>query len=418
MKKTKLFLFILSIFILGITIVQAASVTTVLEVGIKSPTASISAASSTAYGIPTNIHWSSTNATSCTISSKVWSKAKAEATSGTVSSGPLYRTSTFSIYCSGTGGTSPTVSVTITIKKPTGTLTASNCIIQANKSSCNSNLSWRTYNPIGTSAVTTPTKITVRSINSGTASYPVNYGSRTFSLYNNGILLDLKTARASCLSPGTSWISGACRAPVTLTINKTGLGSVKGAGTYNYGTRVTVRETPSTGYHFTGWSYSCSGTGSCSVVMTTNRSVRANFAIDAYTVSTSAGTGTTISPTSRSVSYGSKTTFTVTPKTRYSIASVTGCNGKLSGTTYTTGTITKACTVTASAHYMTGTLTSSSNSCVITLGHSTCPVNLTWRTYYPIGVSAITASTNITAKKANSGTGTFYPRSVAVSLLG
>jgi formylglycine-generating enzyme required for sulfatase activity len=54
-----------------------------------------------------------------------------------------------------------------------------------------------------------------------------------------------------------------------------------------------------------------------------------------------------INPTSRSVASGSTTTFTVTPNSGYQISSVTGCNGSLSGTTYTTGAITGSCTVTA-----------------------------------------------------------------------
>lgn len=67
-----------------------------------------------------------------------------------------------------------------------------------------------------------------------------------------------------------------------------------------------------------------------------------------YTVSASSGSGGGISPASRSVQSGQTTTFTVTPDTGYSITSVTGCNGSLSGNTYTTGTVTSACSVQAS----------------------------------------------------------------------
>ena len=56
-----------------------------------------------------------------------------------------------------------------------------------------------------------------------------------------------------------------------------------------------------------------------------------------YTVSTSAGGS--ISPTSAVVDHGNSTSFT--------IGSVSGCGGSLSGTTYTTGAITADCTVTA-----------------------------------------------------------------------
>src|SRR3989344_3523652 len=60
-----------------------------------------------------------------------------------------------------------------------------------------------------------------------------------------------------------------------------------------------------------------------------------------HTVTGTAGAGGTISPPSRSVNYGSNTTFTVTPNAGYT-ASATGCGGSLSGTTYTTGAITGA----------------------------------------------------------------------------
>ncbi len=44
---------------------------------------------------------------------------------------------------------------------------------------------------------------------------------------------------------------------------------------------------------------------------------------------------------------GATAQFTVTPNSGYQIASVTGCGGNLSGTTYTTGAITGNCTVSA-----------------------------------------------------------------------
>src|SRR5690606_13817059 len=76
--------------------------------------------------------------------------------------------------------------------------------------------------------------------------------------------------------------------------------------------------------------------------------VSASFSLNSYTVSASAGTGGAISPTSKAVSHGSSTSFTISPDTGYSISAVTGCGGSLSGTTYTTGVITGACAVSAS----------------------------------------------------------------------
>jgi uncharacterized repeat protein (TIGR01451 family) len=81
-----------------------------------------------------------------------------------------------------------------------------------------------------------------------------------------------------------------------------------------------------------------------------------------YTVSTSVGTNGSVSPTSRTVNDGDTTTFTITPNANYAINSVSGCSGSLSASTYTTGTITADCTVTASFNAITHTVTATAGS--------------------------------------------------------
>ncbi|MGH8319985.1 MAG: kelch repeat-containing protein [Steroidobacteraceae bacterium] len=66
-----------------------------------------------------------------------------------------------------------------------------------------------------------------------------------------------------------------------------------------------------------------------------------------WKVSATAAAGGSISPSSAIVDGGSTTKFTVTADAGYSIGSVTGCSGTLSGDTYTTGMIDGDCTVTA-----------------------------------------------------------------------
>src|SRR5690606_20953585 len=75
--------------------------------------------------------------------------------------------------------------------------------------------------------------------------------------------------------------------------------------------------------------------------------VSASFERITYTVSTSAGAGGSISPTSRLVGHDLTTTFGIYPNLGYGIDSVSGCGGSLSGNTFTTGAITGPCTVTA-----------------------------------------------------------------------
>ncbi len=66
-----------------------------------------------------------------------------------------------------------------------------------------------------------------------------------------------------------------------------------------------------------------------------------------FTVTATAGSGGSISPASRNVQSGQTTTFTVTPDGGYSIADVTGCNGSLTGNTYTTAAVMANCSVVA-----------------------------------------------------------------------
>ncbi len=132
--------------------------------------------------------------------------------------------------------------------------------------------------------------------------------------------------------------------------------------TVEYDSTVSFTVTPKAGY-----TASVEGTcgGSLSEnTYTTNKitadcTVVASFTSNTYKVSTSAETGCTISPASRTVTSGNTTTFTVTPDSGYNISSTSGCGGSLSGTTYTTGKITEACTVSASCSLITYTVSTS-----------------------------------------------------------
>lgn len=67
-----------------------------------------------------------------------------------------------------------------------------------------------------------------------------------------------------------------------------------------------------------------------------------------FTVSTNTTEGGTITPPSRIVEEGSTADFAVSTDEGYAIESVSGCDGSLSGSTYTTAPIVAACTVSAS----------------------------------------------------------------------
>ncbi len=67
-----------------------------------------------------------------------------------------------------------------------------------------------------------------------------------------------------------------------------------------------------------------------------------------YAVTATVSEGGSIDPPSQRVNHGSTVTFSLTPETGYSISTVTGCNGTLTGNIYTTDAITADCAVNAS----------------------------------------------------------------------
>jgi Divergent InlB B-repeat domain/Galactose oxidase, central domain len=139
--------------------------------------------------------------------------------------------------------------------------------------------------------------------------------------------------------------------PVSATAGTGGTISPASA-TVDAGGTTTLTVTANSGYAVNGVT-GCGGTLSGNTYMTgpvnAACTVTANF-LAQYTVTAIAGAGGTISPASATVNAGGTTTLTVTPKTGYLVSGFTGCggSGSLVGTTYTTGTINAACTVTAS----------------------------------------------------------------------
>src|SRR3989344_3467514 len=89
------------------------------------------------------------------------------------------------------------------------------CVISTGQNSCNINFSWNTTNPVAVSAVTSSSG-TMANGNSSSASFAIPFGSKTFYLYNNAILLDQKTVSANC-SSGKTWNGNICQtAPVVV----------------------------------------------------------------------------------------------------------------------------------------------------------------------------------------------------------
>jgi hypothetical protein len=178
----------------------------------------------------------------------------------------------------------------------------------------------------------------------------------------------------------TGQITENCTVTATFEINAYTVNAEAGDGgsispsnaTVAHGNTAQFTVTPYTGYHVkavTGCGGSLTEGIYTTGAVTESCTVSASFEINEYTVSTLGGQGGGIAPASAQVTHGSTVQFTITPDTGYHILSVSGCEGAvverslkaaakkkkknkrtqaLSGSTYTTGPITGACTVTAS----------------------------------------------------------------------
>ncbi len=103
-------------------------------------------------------------------------------------------------------------------------------------------------------------------------------------------------------------------------------GTISGTSpqTISYGGSGTaVTAVPNTGYHFVSWSDGLPAATRTDTNVTANISVTANFAINTYTITASAGPGGSILPSgSIPVNHGSDQTFTITPDAGYDIVDV------------------------------------------------------------------------------------------------
>jgi hypothetical protein len=132
--------------------------------------------------------------------------------------------------------------------------------------------------------------------------------------------------------------------------------------TYEHGTVVALTATPATGYHFVNWTGDVTGTANpVDVTMDANKAVTANFAVTTWTITASAGTGGTISPSGAvAVNEGADQAFTIAPSIGFHIADVIVDGVSLGAiTTYTFSNVTAAHTIAANFAINTYTITAS-----------------------------------------------------------
>jgi uncharacterized repeat protein (TIGR02543 family) len=147
--------------------------------------------------------------------------------------------------------------------------------------------------------------------------------------------------------------------PTTYSVSFTSNGgSAVSNQTVTENTTATAPTAPTrTGYTFAGWFSDTALTAAFvfTTPITANTTLYAKWTVIVvptitYAVTPSAGTGSSMLPTTvQTITSGATTSFTITSLAGYGILSATGCNGTLSGSTYTTGAITGNCTVSVTA---------------------------------------------------------------------
>src|SRR3989338_2719150 len=282
--------------------------------------------------------------------------------------------------------TKATATVTVSTPAMSGTLTpaSASCEIGAGAATCNVTLTWSTTNPVGTSHVTAPTSAYAPAVdvsgNSGSQSFVVPAGGRTFYLYNNNQQLDTSTTTSTCVT-GTTWDGNTCVAPPAA---KTATLSVSALQIALSSTR----------------------TSDSSIQISNNNSTNGG-SFDVFCDITTPMTGLTASSITCPASLASgangnlSVTLNPTPSTASNGVIRVRAVGTGSPTTTVSGSPKDVTETYTPPNVMSGTLTSSSTSCEIYSGASTCNVTLTWSTTNPEATSAVTAAASPYAPAVN-----------------
>ena len=153
----------------------------------------------------------------------------------------------------------------------------------------------------------------------------------------------------------TATQAGTSGSTFTITASAGTGGSISPSGlvAVSYGTSKTFTITPNSGYRVANVLVNGTSVGALTTYtfskVTANRTIAATFAANTYTITASAGTGGSISPSGLvAVSYGTSKTFTIKPNLGYRVANVL-VNGTSVGalTTYTFSNVTANRTIAA-----------------------------------------------------------------------
>jgi len=155
---------------------------------------------------------------------------------------------------------------------------------------------------------------------------------------------------------------------ITASAGSNGSISPSGAVSVNHGANQSFTITPAANYHVADVLVDGTSVGAVTSYQFTNvtadHTIVASFAIDTYTISASAGTGGSISPSGAvSVNHGANQTFTITPATGYHVADVLVDGSSVGAvTSYQFTNVTAAHTIAASFAIDTYIITASAGS--------------------------------------------------------
>lgn len=252
----------------GGSIARTATVT----IGATAPTVTFTASpTSIQAGATSKLAWNSTNATSCSASG-AWSGTKA--ISGTQTTNALTTNATYTLACSGTGGSvSRTATVTVSAAgAPTVTLTASPTSVQSGSAS---QLTWSTTNATSCAASGSWSGSRGTSGTQSTGTLTAN-SAFTLTCAGAGGTTAVKTASVAVASGGSPSValsanprSVARSANSTLTWTGLNVNTCSASGGWTGSKTSSGTQSVGPITQDTTYSLTCSGTGGNSVAMTT-----------------------------------------------------------------------------------------------------------------------------------------------------
>jgi uncharacterized repeat protein (TIGR02543 family) len=167
--------------------------------------------------------------------------------------------------------------------------------------------------------------------------------------------------------PKTATANWKTQYQVTFAVSGDGSTSPTGSNVWENAGSLSITAAPNSGYTFSSWS---SNTGSITFTNANSASatatiggtgtITATFAINTYTITVTQDANGAIAPETTTVNYGASQSFTITPSTGYSIASLTVDGSSVAvASSYTFSNVQAAHTITATFAINTYTITAS-----------------------------------------------------------